>query len=124
MPFHCSSIDKSTLYFLFYLFDIQVYVDNVLEASKDKPKNRRNPVANPKYCAFTFGGVFKLKFELEFVHIVYAEKDVSDKLGIITGNSYFSLSTKYCIWIQFILISYIDKIYLVFFKFTVSKLSL
>ena len=56
-------------------------------------KTRRHQVPNPKQCDLRVGisqtGNALLLFELELIHIVYAERDVITELGITTGNYFF-----------------------------------
>ncbi|XP_035829885.1 uncharacterized protein LOC106014199 isoform X2 [Aplysia californica] len=68
---------------------LKVFVDNTLSLIKDKARDRRNPVVNPNTCPWKVGmtrtGTALLHFELEIIHLVYAEKEVVNELGIVIG---------------------------------------
>ncbi|CAG5116409.1 unnamed protein product, partial [Candidula unifasciata] len=69
---------------------LQVYVDQQVVTQTDKPSTRRNIPQKKRACDLTVGrrpsdSILSLLFELQTVHIIYADKRVIDSVGIVTG---------------------------------------
>lgn len=69
----------------------QIYIDQKVVAQTNKPDARTNVVHNRRACDLTVGRqpsneAISLQFELQIVHIIYADKSVVDSAGVITGQ--------------------------------------
>lgn len=72
------------------LTHLQIFIDQSLVVQKAKPDTRKKPVQNRAHCDFGVGmsenSGISMQFDLQILHIIYAEKDIVTSLGKVTGK--------------------------------------